>query len=32
MFDGLKERLNLKLTETRSFRSGKVFLRYEPIA
>jgi dihydrofolate reductase len=32
MFDGLKEKLDLKLTETRTFGNGKVFLRYEPMA
>ena len=32
MFDGIKERLNLKLTKSRVFRSGKVFLCYEPLA
>jgi dihydrofolate reductase len=32
MFDGVKEKLNLKLIRTRSFRSGKVFLCYEPMA
>ncbi len=32
MFDGIKEKLNLKLTETRTFSSGKVFLCYEPKA
>ena len=32
MFDGLKEKLDLKLTETRTFGNGKVFLRYEPTA
>ena len=32
MFDGIKERLNLKLTKTRSFGNGKVFLCYEPMA
>lgn len=31
MFDGLRERLRLKLTQTRSFANGNVFLRYEPI-
>lgn len=31
MFDGLKERLTLKLTKTRTFGNGKVFLRYESI-
>jgi dihydrofolate reductase len=32
MFDGVKERLGLKLTRTRSFRNGSVFLCYEPSA
>jgi dihydrofolate reductase len=32
MFDGIKEKLPLKLTKTRSFGNGKVFLRYERIA
>ena len=32
MFDGLKERLNLKLTKTRTFGNGKVLLCYEPMA
>ncbi len=32
LFDGLKEKLNLKLTKTRSFGNGKVFLCYEPVA
>ena len=32
MFDGIKERLHLKLTKTRTFSNGKVFLCYEPIA
>jgi dihydrofolate reductase len=32
MFDGIKEKLNLKLTKTRTFSSGKVFLCYEPAA
>jgi len=32
MFDGIKEKLNLKLTNSRVFRSGKVFLCYEPFA
>ena len=30
MFDGIKKRLELKLTDSRTFRNGKVFLRYEP--
>ncbi len=32
MFDGLKEKLMLKLTKTRIFGNGNVFLCYEPIA
>src|SRR5262245_27385385 len=32
MFDGIKEKLNLILTKTRTFSSGKVFLSYEPKA
>jgi len=32
MFDGVKEKLNLKLTKTRTFGNGNVFLCYEPIA
>ena len=31
MFDGIRERLRLKLTQTRTFANGNVFLRYEPI-
>lgn len=30
MFDGIKEKLNLKLTKTRTFGNGKVLLCYEP--
>ena len=30
MFDGIKEKLNLKLIRTRAFGNGKVFLCYEP--
>ena len=30
MFDGIKEKLNLKLTKSKTFRNGKVFLCYEP--
>ncbi|HEY6412536.1 MAG TPA: dihydrofolate reductase family protein [Edaphobacter sp.] len=30
MFDGIKEMLILKLTRTRTFNNGKVFLSYEP--
>ncbi len=32
LFDGLKDRLNLKLTSSRIFRNGKVVLSYEPKA
>ena len=32
MFDGIKEKLTLKLTNTRAFGNGNVFLRYEPVA
>jgi dihydrofolate reductase len=32
MFDGIKEKLRLKLARSRVFRSGKVFLCYEPLA
>jgi dihydrofolate reductase len=32
MFDGIKEKLDLKLTKSRTFRNGNVFLCYEPIA
>ena len=31
MFEGMKGKLALKLTESRTFRNGKVFLRYKPI-
>jgi dihydrofolate reductase len=30
MFDGVKEKLNLKLTQSRVFRNGNVFLCYAP--
>ena len=30
MFDGVKDMLNLRLSRTRSFKSGKVFVCYEP--
>lgn len=30
MFDGIKEKLNLKLTDSRVFKNGNVFLCYEP--
>jgi dihydrofolate reductase len=32
MFDGVKEKLTLKLTKTRSFTNGNVVLCYEPMA
>ena len=32
MFNGVKQKLNLNLVETRPFPSGKVFLRYERAA
>jgi len=32
MFDGVKDKLNLKLTRTRAFGNGNVFLCYEPAA
>jgi dihydrofolate reductase len=32
MFEGIKERLSLKLTKTRAFRNGNVLLCYEPMA
>jgi len=31
MFDGLKEKMSLKLTQSRAFANGNVFLRYEPL-
>ncbi len=31
MFDGIKEKLNLKLTKSRTFDNGNVLLCYEPI-
>jgi dihydrofolate reductase len=31
MFDGIKDSLNLKLTQSRIFRNGKVFLSYKPL-
>jgi dihydrofolate reductase len=30
LFDGVKERLNLKLSHSRVFKNGKVFLAYAP--
>lgn len=32
MFDGIKDELSLKLTKTRPFGNGNVFLCYEPMA
>ena len=32
MFDGIKEKLTLKLTKTRTFGNGNVMLCYEPMA
>ena len=32
MFDGIKEKLSLKLTNTRAFGNGNVLLCYEPMA
>jgi dihydrofolate reductase len=32
MFHGIQEPLDLKLTKTRTFRNGKVYLCYEPAA
>jgi dihydrofolate reductase len=31
MFEGLPQNLNLKLTSSRAFKNGKLFLRYEPL-
>ena len=31
MFDGMEKKLNLKLTRSRTFRNGKVYLCYEPM-
>jgi hypothetical protein len=31
MFDGIEEKLTLKLTKTRSFGNGNVFLCYEKV-
>ncbi|HEX9309810.1 MAG TPA: dihydrofolate reductase family protein [Gemmatimonadaceae bacterium] len=31
MFDGVKEKLNLKLTSSRTFANGRVVLTYEPV-
>ena len=32
MFEGVKDKQNLKLTKTRAFGNGNVFLCYEPMA
>jgi dihydrofolate reductase len=32
MFDGVKDKLSLKLTKTRAFGNGNVLLCYEPMA
>jgi len=32
IFDGITEKLTLKLTKTRAFANGNVLLCYEPIA
>ncbi len=32
MFEGIRDKLTLKLTKTRTFKNGKVFLSYEPAA
>jgi dihydrofolate reductase len=32
MFDGIKKRLTLKLTKTRTFGNGNILLCYEPTA
>lgn len=32
LFEGIRGRIRLKLTKTRTFASGKVFLSYEPVA
>jgi hypothetical protein len=32
IFDGSKEKPSLKLTQTRAFSNGKVFLCYQPMA
>jgi dihydrofolate reductase len=31
MFEGIKEPLTLKMTKSRTFNNGKVFLCYEPV-
>jgi dihydrofolate reductase len=32
MFEGIKDRLNLKLTKTRAFGNGNVLMSYQPVA
>jgi dihydrofolate reductase len=32
MFEGLQQKLNFKLTNSRTFRNGNVFLCYQPLA
>jgi hypothetical protein len=32
LFDGVKEKVNLKRTRTRAFRNGNVLICYEPTA
>jgi dihydrofolate reductase len=32
LFEGVKEKLNLKLTKSRTFANGNVFLCYAPVA
>ena len=32
LFDGVKEKLRLKLTKTQAFNNGNVLLCYEPVA
>ena len=32
MFDGVREKVNLKLTATRTFANGSVLLSYQPMA
>jgi hypothetical protein len=32
MFDGVREKLSLKLTKARAFANGNVLLCYEPMA
>jgi len=31
MFDGIREKLPLKLTRSRSFQNGNLFLTYQPV-